>query len=201
MLFTEEGTGGAPFRISVGSCRPVMKSRLRLMGSLLRTLAPERALGKEAARIHYEPTGRPVLEIAGEDGPFVSFSRSGERVWAALSRDGPVGVDAAASSEFRPPYPFRRVFSPGEWTEAARICSSPEDVAPLLWTLKEAAVKALGRGFGDLDPLDVENIGLSLARGIVRGRIRAGEELSGVAFRHADNLWIGIAWLGKEMEI
>jgi hypothetical protein len=202
-LLTEENGGGLPFRVVVSSCGPDMRSRLQLLGSLLEAIEPDRARLLEAVRIRHEPTGRPVLEIQGEESPFVSFSRSGAEVWAALSGDGPVGIDAARSSEFRPPYPFRRVFNPNEWQEASLVCRSPDDVAPLLWTLKEAAVKALGCGFGDIDPLDVENLRLRRRRGIIRCGIgiRAGGKLHGAALRRGPDLWIGVAWLGKETVI
>lgn len=199
LFFREEGSCGIPFRISVGACRPDMESRSLLLSSLLRPLAPDLSFAPSAARIVYEPAGRPVLGIPSEECPFVSFSHAGAQTWAALSLDGPVGIDVACSSEFHPPYPIERVFSPLEWKEAAMVCGSPEDAAPLLWTLKEAAVKALGRGFRDLGPLDVQNRALCRSRGIVRCKIRAGRELSGLALRQESNLWIGIAWLTKEI--
>jgi phosphopantetheinyl transferase len=67
-----------------------------------------------------------------------------------------VGVDAASSDEFTGSYPFHRVFRGPEWTDAAPFCAGDRfDAAALLWTLKEAAVKALGEGFNGPDPLEV----------------------------------------------
>lgn len=106
-------------------------------------------------RVTKDRLGRPRL--AGAAGPCsISFSRQGDRTWAALSLGGRVGVDAASPDEFEGPYPFGRVFHDVEWTGVAPFCAGDRgDGAALLWTLKEAAVKALGLGFDGLDPLEV----------------------------------------------
>jgi phosphopantetheinyl transferase len=195
ILLTEKGGGGVPFRIGVGACLQDMESRLLLLFSLLRSLAQDRVYDPDSVKIGHESTGRPIIRLSGKVGPFVSFSHSGTRVWAALSWDGPVGIDAACSTEFHWHYPLQRVFTPLEWKAAGNVCgSAKEDRAPLLWTLKEAAVKTIGCGFRSIEPLDVVNFALHRTQGVVRSSIQAGRELSGLALRHDFNQWISIAW-------
>lgn len=104
-------------------------------------------------RLETDVQGRPLLFLGDAPGPAVSFSMAGGRVYAALAARGQVGVDVAYPEEFRPPYPFARVFSPGEWELAHRLSrGDARRAAALLWSLKEAALKARGEGFRRLAP-------------------------------------------------
>jgi phosphopantetheinyl transferase len=67
-----------------------------------------------------------------------------------------VGIDAAGPDEFTGGYPFHRAFHAAELAEAILVAEEDiPDAAALVWSVKEAAVKALGCGFWRLDPLDI----------------------------------------------
>jgi phosphopantetheinyl transferase len=98
--------------------------------------------------------GRPHLQVGKFRGPAISFSEGGGKVWAALCGDeSDIGIDVAGSDEFQGEYPFQRVFHPEELQHALRLADEdPEEAAALLWSVKEAVVKALGCGFHLVDP-------------------------------------------------
>jgi phosphopantetheinyl transferase (holo-ACP synthase) len=108
-------------------------------------------------RIAHDALGCPRLLRGEHAGPSISFSKAGERVWAALSGDeSAVGIDVAGSAEFRKGYPARRAFHAQELEQAVSVTGG--DVASalaLLWSVKEAVVKALGCAFHLADPLDL----------------------------------------------
>ena len=98
--------------------------------------------------------GRPQLLVGECRGPAVSFSEGGGKVWAALAGDeSALGIDVAGSDEFRGDYPFQRVFHPHELEHAVRLTGgNPAEGAALLWSVKEAVVKALGCAFHLVEP-------------------------------------------------
>ena len=94
--------------------------------------------------------GKPHLLIDGSEGPSVSFAYEGHTMWVAVGRRGSnVGIDAAQSASFMGNYPFHRVFQEGELGNGGKR----EEAAALIWSAKEAVVKALGCGFHLVDPL------------------------------------------------
>jgi phosphopantetheinyl transferase (holo-ACP synthase) len=101
--------------------------------------------------------GRPHLLVGAYRGPAISFSEGGEKVWAALSGDeSDIGIDAAGADEFQKEYPFHRVFHPEELRHALRSTSgSLENASALIWSIKEAVVKALGCAFHLLEPREI----------------------------------------------
>jgi hypothetical protein len=101
--------------------------------------------------------GEPLLLIGGRRGPSVSFSHLAGKTWGALSGEkASVGIDAACADEFRPPYPFLRAFATEEFAACLAITrASDEETAALLWSVKEAAAKAIGCGFRFVDPLNL----------------------------------------------
>jgi len=103
------------------------------------------------------PLGRPRLLLGEYRGPAVSFSEYGGKVWAALSGDEPdIGIDAAGTDEFPSEYPFHRVFHPQELDHALRLAGGDrEQASALLWSIKEAVVKALGCAFHLVDPRQI----------------------------------------------
>ena len=108
-------------------------------------------------QVVYGPLGNPCLRIGGLPGPALSFSEGGGRVWAALSgRESDIGIDVAGSAEFPEDYPVGRVFSPEELQHALKLTGGvPAAACALLWSVKEAFVKALGCAFHFVDPLQV----------------------------------------------
>ena len=101
--------------------------------------------------------GRPHLLLGEYRGPAISFSEGEGRVWAALSGDeSDIGIDVAGSDEFPGEYPFPRVFHPEELEHALSLADGDHGRASaLLWSVKEAVVKALGCAFHLVDPRQI----------------------------------------------
>jgi len=101
--------------------------------------------------------GRPQLLLGEDRGPAISFSEGGGKVWAALCGDASdVGIDVAGTEEFQGEYPFHRVFHPQELEHALRLADGDlAKASALLWSVKEAVVKALGCAFHLVDPLQI----------------------------------------------
>ena len=101
--------------------------------------------------------GRPQLLLGEDPGPAISFSECGGKVWAALCGDGAeIGIDVAWTDEFQGRYPLHRVFQPEELDHASTLTGGDlAAAAALLWSIKEAAVKALGCAFHLLEPRQV----------------------------------------------
>jgi hypothetical protein len=95
--------------------------------------------------------------LGGYRGPAISFSEGGGKVWAALCGDeSDIGIDVAGTDEFQREYPFHRVFHPEELQHALRLASGDlEKASALLWSIKEAVVKALGCAFHLVDPRQI----------------------------------------------
>ena len=91
--------------------------------------------------------GLSELEV-NIDSLVISFSHLPGETWAAATTTPCfLGIDAARDEEFTEPYPLHKAFYPEELAGGR----SPA----CIWTMKEAAVKALGCGFERLNPLDV----------------------------------------------
>lgn len=160
------------------------------------------------------PMGRPEFTVGGLRGPAVSFSEGGGSVWAALSADdSDVGIDVATAAEFPGDYPVQRVFHPEELRSALRLADGDRAHAcALLWSVKEAAVKALGCAFHRVDPLQVRVLpadgeaagsdggyvfGVSLsARGESLFPPAAGRRIS-VCSRPLSQMWLSLAHLNR----
>ena len=101
--------------------------------------------------------GRPHLLLGKYLGPAVSFSEGGGKVWAALCGDeSDIGIDVAGTDEFQREYPFHRVFHAQELQHALRLAGGGlEKASALLWSIKEAVVKALGCAFHLVDPRQI----------------------------------------------
>jgi len=105
-------------------------------------------------RVVCGPLGRPHLLVGECQGPAISFSEGGGKIWAALAGDeSDIGIDVAGSDEFRREYPFHRVFHAEELEHALSLADGElELAAALLWSIKEAVVKALGCAFHLVEP-------------------------------------------------
>jgi len=103
------------------------------------------------------PLGRPHFLLGENRGPAISFSEGGGTVWAALCGDeSDIGIDVAGTDEFQREYPFHRVFHPQELQHALRLAGGGLEMATaLLWSIKEAVVKALGCAFHLVDPRQI----------------------------------------------
>ncbi len=103
------------------------------------------------------PLGRPHLLLGEYRGPAISFSEGGGKVWAALCGDrSDIGIDVAGPDEFQKEYPFHRVFNGQELQHTLRLAGGElGSASALLWSIKEAVVKALGCAFHLVDPLQI----------------------------------------------
>lgn len=101
--------------------------------------------------------GNPQLLLGEYGGPAISFSEGGGKVWVALCGDeSDIGIDVAGADEFHGEYPFHRVFHPQELQHALRLAGGDlETASALLWSIKEAVVKALGCAFHLVDPRQI----------------------------------------------
>jgi phosphopantetheinyl transferase len=116
--------------------------------------SPEAALPIHLVR---GPLGRPHLLLGADRGPAISFSDGGGSVWAALCGDrSDIGIDVAGADEFHQGYPFHRVFTDQELQHALSLAGGElGNASALLWSVKEAVVKALGCGLHLVDPRQV----------------------------------------------
>jgi hypothetical protein len=101
--------------------------------------------------------GRPHLLLGEYRGPALSFSEGGGKLWAAICGDqSDIGIDVAGADEFQSHYPSHRVFHPQELQHALRAAGGDlEKAFALLWSIKEAVVKALGCAFHLVDPRQI----------------------------------------------
>lgn len=138
--------------------------------------------------------GRPHLLVGELRGPAISFTEGEGKVWAALCGDeSDIGIDVAGTDEFQGEYPFHRVFHPEELQHALKLADEdPEEASALLWSVKEAVVKALGCGFHFVDP---RHIHVYPSAGRIGGGYSFPVDLSGKALERfpigaARSLWV-----------
>jgi phosphopantetheinyl transferase len=158
----------------------------------------------------YDGLGKPLLLLNDALGPNISFSHCNEITWAALaSSDTDVGIDAERAEGFGADYPFRRVFhidEPGdEFTPLLKHNGgNRSECAALLWSAKEAFVKALGCAFHLFSPLEVNVVPLALQsdralllvqlsdKGLERLVARRKSHVDISSFR-IDGVWVSVA--------
>jgi 4'-phosphopantetheinyl transferase len=156
-----------------------------LAGRALLRFALERATRRAAGshRVIVRPDGKP--ECAG--GPAISVSHSGVLVACATAPAGEIGVDVQQYHVRRSTEALARAhYCPAEidWLRAA-----PPGAFYMLWTLKEAYLKALGCGLsGGLDRLECR---------IVPPRIDARADMPvHLALYSAGDAFLGVAITG-----
>jgi len=108
-------------------------------------------------QVVHDRLGRPQLLLGECEGPSISFSEAGGKIWAALCGDtSDIGIDVAGTDEFQREYPFHRVFHPQELHHALGLADGDlKKASALLWSIKEAVVKALGCAFHLVDPRQI----------------------------------------------
>ena len=164
-----------------------------------------------------DPLGKPHLLLGEHRGPAISFSEGGGKVWAALCGDeSDIGIDVAGADEFQGEYPFHRVFNAQELQHVLKLAGGDlEKASALLWSVKEAVVKALGCAFHLVDPLQIhvcpsirgddgEGGGYTFpvrlsGKALARFPIGAGRSLWVRSFPQV-KMWLSIAVLNRRVE-
>lgn len=158
------------------------------------------------------PLGRPQLLSGEYRSPAISFSQGGGKVWAALCGDASdIGIDVAATGEFQGEYPLHRVFHDQELQHALRLTQGDlEKASALLWSVKEAVVKALGCAFHLVAPRQVHvypsikwdrgyTFPVCLSRkALVRFPIGAGRWSIWVRSFPQEKMWLSLALLSGQ---
>ncbi len=132
--------------------------------SLLRRMLEERTGALAAShQISLGEAGKPECV----DGPAISITHAGDRVACCVADNGEVGVDLEVVAKRRDPMKLANKFFSKEESDWLR--TQPVDRFFMLWVLKEAYVKAIGRSiFGAINrlrcrvlPPDIDVLGAS----------------------------------------
>jgi len=132
--------------------------------SLLRRMLQERSGAPGAGhQLTTTKDGKPICI----DGPAISITHSGDQIACSIAESGEVGVDLEVINERRDPVKLAKKFFSTE--ESDWLGTQPTDRFFMLWVLKEAYVKAIGRSiFGGINrlrckvvPPDIDVIGVS----------------------------------------
>jgi len=166
------------------------------------------AAGTRDLALTRSPLGKPHLLVDGIPGPPVSFSWSAGAWWAALGASNSwIGLDAASPGEFAGAYPLPKVFRTGEWQSALSLTAgNREEAAALLWSVKEAVVKARGCGYHFFGPrqIRVEFAGPGEQGPHWRCRLEApcplppppgSREIIPVTSSRQHQVWVAVAWM------
>ncbi|OGP71936.1 MAG: hypothetical protein A2Z73_07195 [Deltaproteobacteria bacterium RBG_13_60_28] len=177
-----------------------------LLASLLKEHS--RAGGIQELALSRNPLGKPYLWLEGLPGPPISFSRSAGRLWAALGTPRSwLGLDAASPEEFAGSYPFKRVFQETEWQAATSLTRGDrEEAGALLWSVKEAVVKARGCGYHFFGPrrIHLEFAGLGEHGPCWRGHLETpvpdlvdpgSQGIIPAASVRLHEVWLSVAWM------
>jgi phosphopantetheinyl transferase len=163
-------------------------------------------------QVVHDALGKPCLLLGEFMGPTISFSESGGKIWGALCSDEfVIGIDAAGTDEFQGKYPFHRVFNMQEIRDALMLADGDlQKASALLWSIKEAAVKALGCAFHLINPLQVcvnpsatEKDSWHTFTAYLSGKALERFPMSGrciwVQSRALGQMWLSVAMLEKQL--
>jgi phosphopantetheinyl transferase len=157
-------------------------------------------------QVVHNALGKPQLL----EGPAISFSEGGGKRWAALCSDKfDIGIDTAGADEFEGKYPLGRIFHAQEIQHA--LIPADGDLpkaSALLWSIKEAAVKALGCAFHLVDPLQIQVIPSALQKDVwhtftacLSGeRFPMAGQCIEVRSRALEQRWLSVAMLEKRLD-
>jgi len=160
--------------------------------TVVRSLCAALSCEIDAVRIEKDVSGAPRLVGKGSF-PAVSFSTSGSHQWAAVAWVDGLGVDMACPREFDPPYPVARVFGQSEIRMAKKVGVEGTSGYALLWSLKEAVVKALGTGFNGVDPGELTAVGLRVTEQGIEAEVRVAEIQLHVLAIPVDSCWLAFS--------
>jgi hypothetical protein len=116
-------------------------------------------------------------------------------------------LDASSPEEFAGAYPFKRVFQETEWQAATSLTGGDrEEAGALLWSVKEAVVKARGCGYHFFGPrrIRLEFAGLGEHGPCWRGHLetpvpdRVDPGSRGIipaASVRLHEVWLSVAWM------
>jgi phosphopantetheinyl transferase len=163
-------------------------------------------------QVVHDPLGRPQLLLGECEGPAISFSEGGGKIWAALCGDeSDIGIDMAGADEFPKEYPVHRVFNAQEIRHALMPADGDvQKASALLWSIKEAAIKALGCAFHLVDPRQVcvnpstaEKDGWHTFTACLSGKALERFPMAGrciwVRSRALGQMWLSVAILEKRL--
>ncbi|MBI4962017.1 MAG: 4'-phosphopantetheinyl transferase superfamily protein [Desulfomonile tiedjei] len=160
--------------------------------------------------IVFDRMGKPRLLLNDALAPSISFSHCGGMTWAAMAgHESDVGIDAARAEEFRGDYPFHKVFNGHELELPLKKTKGDRaESAALVWSAKEAYVKAIGCAFHLFSPLEVTATPLIVERDHSLLRLRlsdrsqerialyGGCQMDVISFRF-EKLWASIAAMDR----
>ncbi len=102
--------------------------------------------------VDHDHLGKPVLD---RKDIAISFSYCQGIIYGAVAQSNTLGLDAATADDFKGNYPYHRIFHNEDLHMCKSLQKDTAEAAAMLWSCKEAMVKALGTGFRTLDPLDL----------------------------------------------
>ncbi|MEW6264730.1 MAG: 4'-phosphopantetheinyl transferase superfamily protein [Thermodesulfobacteriota bacterium] len=182
------------------------KLAIELIRSLV-NLDPARysALVDDRLELAADAWGRPRLIRGRQSGPSISFSHNQGLLRGAVIGRGGIGCDLVLPEEFKPPYPLARAFHTQELKNAGEFGLNLSSAAALIWSVKEAVVKALGTGFNLFDPLEIEVIQAQLVTGgfMFQARVqKAGDRVLLPAWADWKNQrWLALCATGSNSSI
>ena len=154
--------------------------------------------------------GKPFLVLNDSVGPGISFTHCNGMTWAAMTDpESNLGIDAARAEEFQGDYPIHRVFRRDELDPLPEKTKGDRaESAAMVWSAKEAFVKAIGCAFHLFSPLEVSATPLEvqpdhsrfllqlLDKALERFPFNGKSQAEISSFRFADS-WVSVAAVGR----
>ena len=176
-----------------GLGHPARRRQFVLGRTAARTLAGRR-LGVAPGDVDLGVGADGAPEIPGLGVSIAHTGRGGATAALAAVAPGAVGVDLERIAPRRPDL-WRRILGPDEHALLDALGGPSDSVQTLLWTLKEAVLKAQRTGFragGRSVRLALGAAGAPPDRGLATAASDAGDWR--VAFGRERDLWLAVAW-------